>query len=104
MHYENDVYPRLHPHQRVMLVPGTFGYSMAGASDLDGANGTMLSLDEQDDALVELLKGSFTLEGKTIADIGAGTGLFTKPFVEAVGPSGSVVSVRCSSISKVSAA
>ena len=47
-------------------------------------------------ALVELLKGSFSLEGKTIADIGAGTGLFTKPFVEAVGPSGSVVSVELS--------
>ena len=46
--------------------------------------------------LVALLQDTIGLDGRTIADIGAGTGLFTAPFLEAVGDAGSVKSVEIS--------
>ena len=47
-------------------------------------------------ALVELMKSNFSLQGATVCDVGAGTGLFTEPFVQAVGPEGKVVSIEIS--------
>jgi hypothetical protein len=46
--------------------------------------------------LVELMKSNFTLTGATVCDVGAGTGLFTEPFVQSVGAAGEVVSVELS--------
>jgi hypothetical protein len=46
-HYESSIFPRLHPHQQVMLVPGIFGFS----------NTSIMSHDRQDKFLVELLQG-----------------------------------------------
>ena len=47
-------------------------------------------------ALVELMKSNFSLQGATVCDVGAGTGLFTEPFVQSVGPEGKVVSIEIS--------
>ena len=42
---------------------------------------------------VEIVAASGVTEGKTVADIGAGTGLFTRLFAEKVGPKGRVIAV-----------
>lgn len=47
-------------------------------------------------ALVELMKSNFSLQSATVCDVGAGTGLFTEPFVQSVGPEGKVVSIEIS--------
>jgi 2-polyprenyl-3-methyl-5-hydroxy-6-metoxy-1,4-benzoquinol methylase len=47
-------------------------------------------------ALVKLVRATVPLEGRVLADIGAGTGLFMAPFREAVGARGSVVAVELS--------
>ena len=41
-----------------------------------------------------ILKATGVAEGMTVADIGAGTGLFTLPFAQAVGPKGRVYAVE----------
>ena len=46
--------------------------------------------------LAKLMKKTFALKGKVLADIGAGTGLFTAPFVASVGEKGKVVSIELS--------
>jgi SAM-dependent methyltransferase len=46
--------------------------------------------------LAKLMKETFPLTGATLADIGAGTGLFTAPFVDSVGETGKVVSIELS--------
>lgn len=48
---------------------------------------------EVHDRQAEVLAELGIAEGTTVADIGAGTGLFTLPFAEAVGPSGKVYAV-----------
>jgi hypothetical protein len=60
MHYKFDVVPKLHPGQQLMLVPGLYGFSMAG-NDTDGGTEPMMSLEKQDGFLVDLLQGFWQL-------------------------------------------
>ena len=48
------------------------------------------------DALLAALARHTTFNGTVVADIGAGTGLFMSPLVEAVGESGKVYEVELS--------
>lgn len=51
MHYKSSIYPRLAAHQKVMIVPGTFGFEEVIA------NISVMSHNDQDGYLVELLQG-----------------------------------------------
>jgi ubiquinone/menaquinone biosynthesis C-methylase UbiE len=45
---------------------------------------------------VKLLERTLQLSGRTLADVGAGTGLFMEPFAELVGEAGKVFAVDIS--------